>query len=535
MVDDAVRSAYPRCSASTPGPPAAVRARALGGRSGWRPRRPALAGQRPASHRHPGAGRRGEQHPADGGANEAVEQVVRRVGIGDEQVLADRVVLRRTAPPAAGRGMKTIAAAWRRSPLNAAIGVQARSGDAAERRSTRGEGFVGPLIARAARSWRFLGPRSSPPSRTSTPGTSPRTSRRAERGYQLVFVVAANLAAIVPLAWLTGRSKVMHASQSAGGLASAVGPGGGHHRAQRLPARAGDRNMSFSRILVPLDGSRLAEAVLPAARSLAERLAARLLLLHVLEREPPAAVHGEPHLGTAREARAYLEQQEQELRQPGISVESHVHEPPVDDVAEAIDAHAGELDADLIAMCAHGRSNLRTRRIGSIAERILRGGGVPICLRTVRRPDLPDFDLRHLLVPIDFGHDVDAALAAARALARPYGAAVTLLSALEPPAPPTSRLLPAMSALTREYELDDLGRRLEELADRTRGEIGDVRSVVADQPPTKAILAVTDSLPADLIVLVTDAHGGLSSWYDPSTGQELLRRPDLTLLLIKER
>lgn len=36
------------------------------------------------------------------------------------------------------------------------------------------------------------------------------------------------------------------------------------------------------------------------------------------------------------------------------------------------------------------------------------------------------------------------------------------------------------------------------------------------------------------IVLVTDAHAGLSSWYEPSTAQELLRRPDLTLLLIKE-
>lgn len=36
------------------------------------------------------------------------------------------------------------------------------------------------------------------------------------------------------------------------------------------------------------------------------------------------------------------------------------------------------------------------------------------------------------------------------------------------------------------------------------------------------------------IVLVTDAHAGLSSWYEPSTAQELLRRPDLTLLPIKE-
>jgi nucleotide-binding universal stress UspA family protein len=292
--------------------------------------------------------------------------------------------------------------------------------------------------------------------------------------------------------------------------------------------------MRFTRILVPLDGSRLAEAVLPAARSLAEKLRARLLLFHVLERDPPDAVHGEPHLGTAQEALTYLEQQADELRPRGVVVESHVHERPVEDVAEAIDAHAHEFDADLIAMCAHGRSNLRTRLIGSIAERILRGGSVPILLRTVRRPDLPDFNLRNLLVPIDFGHDVDAAVSAARALAPPYGAAVTLLSALEPLAPTTSRLLPATSALTREYELDDIRHRLGALTERIRGELGEVRSVVADQPPTEAILTASNTLPADVIVLVTDAHGGLSSWYAPSTTQELLRRPDLTLLLIKE-
>jgi nucleotide-binding universal stress UspA family protein len=196
--------------------------------------------------------------------------------------------------------------------------------------------------------------------------------------------------------------------------------------------------------------------------------------------------------------------------------------------------HAHELDADLIAMCAHGRSNLRTRLLGSIAERILRGGSVPILLRTVRRPDVPGFDLRRLLVPIDFGHDVDAALDAARLLAPAYGAAVTLLSALEPPPPATSRLLPGTSALLREYDRDELGRRVGALAGELRRELGDVEAAVADQPPTDAIVALADSLPADLIVLVTDAHGGLESWYEPSTGRRLLQRPDLTLLLIKE-
>jgi nucleotide-binding universal stress UspA family protein len=290
----------------------------------------------------------------------------------------------------------------------------------------------------------------------------------------------------------------------------------------------------FTRILVPLDGSRLAEAVLPAACSLATRLDARLLLLHVLEREPPAAVHGEPHLGDANEAVAYLEAHAEELRRQGLAVDLEVHERPVGDVAAAIDRHAHELEADLIAMCAHGRTNLRTRLVGSIAERILRGGGVPILLRTVRRPQTARFELRRLLVPIDFEHDVEAALGAARLLASRYGAGVVLLAALEPSALPASRMLPGTSALTRAFDLEALGRRLDELAQRLRPEVADVQTLVDKRDPTDAILAASDELPADLIVLVTDAHGGLSSWYDPSTGQRLLARPALTLLLIKE-
>ena len=291
--------------------------------------------------------------------------------------------------------------------------------------------------------------------------------------------------------------------------------------------------MTYSRILVPLDGSRLAEAVLPAACSIAQELGARLLLVHVLERDPPLTVHGEPHVRAAQEATAYLEQHAAPLRQRRLAVEVHVHERPVSDVAAALDGHTHELAADLIAMCAHGRSNLRTQLIGSIAERILRGGSVPILLRTARRPDGTSFELRNLLVPIDFGHDVNTALAAARTLATPYRAKLVLLAAPEPPPPPISRLLPETTALTRQFELEDLHRRLAELAQQLPADL-DAETIVADASPIDAILDATESLPADLIVLLTHAHGGLSSWYDPSIGQQLLRHPNLTLLLIRE-
>jgi nucleotide-binding universal stress UspA family protein len=142
--------------------------------------------------------------------------------------------------------------------------------------------------------------------------------------------------------------------------------------------------------------------------------------------------------------------------------------------------------------------------------------------------------LRNLLVPVDFAHDIDAALSAARALAAPCGATVTLLAALEPDSPPTSRLLPGTSAALRELDLDGLGRRLAAVAEDLRADLPEVRARVDDRRPADAIIAASDDIPADLIVLVTDAHGRLSRWFDPSAAQRLLRRPDTTVLLIRE-
>lgn len=292
--------------------------------------------------------------------------------------------------------------------------------------------------------------------------------------------------------------------------------------------------MNVRRILVPLDGSRLAEAVLPAACSFAQKLGSSLVLLHVLEREPPSAVHGEPHLARADAAAAYLEEQAARIRRIGVTVEIDVHERPVGSVAAAIDQHAHEHAADLIAMCAHGRTGPLDRLLGSIAERILRGGSIPILLRTLRRPETAEFELRKLLVPIDFGHDLESALSAARTLAAAFGASVTLLSVPEPDSLAESRLLPGTTALAREFERDEIRRRLDGLAASLRTDLPDVQTMVDRRRPGAAIIAASQSLPADLIVLVTHAHGGLSGWFDPSAGQQLLARPDLMLLLIRE-
>jgi nucleotide-binding universal stress UspA family protein len=274
--------------------------------------------------------------------------------------------------------------------------------------------------------------------------------------------------------------------------------------------------------------------VLPAARSLAETLAAELALVHVIEREPPREVHGEAHLATRDQAQGYLDELAALVTGAGLACATHVAEAAQDDVPAALETQARELGADLIALCAHGRSNLRERVAGRIAERTLRHGGIPVLLRTARTPQAPPFDLRNVLTPIELGHDIDAAVDASRTIASAFGAAVTLLSVPEQASAPVARLQPGASALAYELGRDATAEHLERLASELRRDVTDVRAVVADGRPAAAILALSESLPADLVVLVTHARTGLSAWYDPGTVQQLLAHPDLTLLLLKQ-
>ena len=64
----------------------------------------------------------------------------------------------------------------------------------------------------------------------------------------------------------------------------------------------------FKHILLPLDGSQLAEAALPVVVYLADKLKAQVTLLHIIEKNAPASVHGQRHLTNEAEACQYLQE-----------------------------------------------------------------------------------------------------------------------------------------------------------------------------------------------------------------------------------
>jgi nucleotide-binding universal stress UspA family protein len=159
---------------------------------------------------------------------------------------------------------------------------------------------------------------------------------------------------------------------------------------------------STPRYLVPLDGSHLAESVLPAVAELASRCHAEVVLLHVLEARAPAAVHGERHLADGVEATRYLDEISARLQARGLSVQCHVHMDGEGDVARSIAAHADELHADMVVLCTHGRGGLRDFLLGSIAQQVLQHGTLSILLvRPGPEGSAPPFVVQQVLVPLD--------------------------------------------------------------------------------------------------------------------------------------
>lgn len=134
-------------------------------------------------------------------------------------------------------------------------------------------------------------------------------------------------------------------------------------------------------MLVPLDGSALAERVLGPALNLLRLWKGSCTLLRVIEASP-TSIAGQPDQPRAPEekreveARAYLEKIAGRLRDEGVSVQTRVVVAP--HAAAAILEEAQAHRCDFIALATHGRSGLRRMLLGSVADKVVRGTSTPV-------------------------------------------------------------------------------------------------------------------------------------------------------------
>lgn len=145
--------------------------------------------------------------------------------------------------------------------------------------------------------------------------------------------------------------------------------------------------MKVARVLVPLDGSTMAEAAVPkAVEFIRQNPGASLVLLRAAEATTfPGVDPTEVQVAVVREAEEYVEQMAARLRNEGVgSVKTSVW---YGAAAPAIVEATRVRNIDLIVMSTHGRSGFGRLVLGSVAESVLRGTRTPILL--VRADDAP--------------------------------------------------------------------------------------------------------------------------------------------------
>lgn len=144
----------------------------------------------------------------------------------------------------------------------------------------------------------------------------------------------------------------------------------------------------YKKILVPLDGSKLAEKALDHAEKLAETFDAEVILFQVV---PFMPIYGAPELVVPfvvdekqkESAEKYLTHLSEELKKKGLKVAAKA-QVGMQVAAEIID-FAKESGVDLIIMCTHGRSGITRWVLGSVAHKVLTRAETPIFLVHLKR------------------------------------------------------------------------------------------------------------------------------------------------------
>lgn len=290
----------------------------------------------------------------------------------------------------------------------------------------------------------------------------------------------------------------------------------------------------YHKILIPLDGSPLAEHVLDHIAWLATPTQTELCLVSVLESWRYAAASPEFALAdlitpVRAGMQEYLQSQQAKLQTAGYRVTTHV----VDGDAANVILNMVQTEViDLIAMSSHGRSGFVRWALGSVAERVIHGALIPVFL--VRETTAPrQGKLQTILLPLDGSAVAEQALPEAQALALANNAQILLFQVLQKLDEGSQQMLfkdeTAAKATFAEWRAQAEGY-LAGVAQRltATGVTSDYRVVVDD--PDRAICAAGNH--ADLIVMGTHGRTGMRRWVYGSVANRVLRGASCPLLLV---
>jgi nucleotide-binding universal stress UspA family protein len=293
-------------------------------------------------------------------------------------------------------------------------------------------------------------------------------------------------------------------------------------------------------ILVPLDGSPLAEQVLPYAQALLAPGAALILLKVMEEPEPIYGLWGKPLVPVEdvqrmleRLARGDLTRAEATLsgKRPLVRLEVADGDP-----AEQIVRLAAERQVELIAMTTHGRGALSRWVSGSVADRVARSATVPVLLVRPSEGDPQPIAIRRLVVTLDGSPLAEDALPTAQALATRLGIPLHLITAIDvmrliPPALGPVVAFDAAAYQETVSQLDASATALiAELSTRLEREGLTISSAVVHGSPFAAIADAVQE--GDLLVMTSHGRGGLRRWLLGSVAEKLVREAPVPVILV---
>jgi nucleotide-binding universal stress UspA family protein len=299
------------------------------------------------------------------------------------------------------------------------------------------------------------------------------------------------------------------------------------------------RLIMYEKILVPLDGSDLAEIALPYAEELAGALGCEITLIHVSESadEKYENMHQLYIEKIVESTKQGAERCRKNKRAKKIKVSS-VHLTGY--VAEQIVDYADKENIGLIVMTTHGRSGIRRWILGNVAAKVVRATERPVAL--IRAKDtLPEAcaerKLNKVLVPLDGSKASEVVIPHISELASKLKAAVVLLQVVAP-----SYFVYAIpgEAVLQPHSPEDLQNMIEHskfYLDKISAEFMDkgieTTSEVGIGGPAEEIIRIADEMQVDMVAMSTHGHSSISLWAFGSNADKVLHAGGTPVLLVR--
>jgi len=285
----------------------------------------------------------------------------------------------------------------------------------------------------------------------------------------------------------------------------------------------------FEKIIVPLDGSDVAEIVLPYVAVIAVAFNAEVALVTATEQETP---------DKNQMLQSYLKRVAEELehivkKHPALTVSTDVL---TGKPAEEILKLAVQKKADLVIIAGHGASGGNPQLLGNIATKILAASNRPVLLVREKGTLFAKSDdlIKRILVPLDGSQMSEGSLKTVETMAARLSAEIVLFQAIEP-----VRYIPGFETMVPNVVLpvdDEIKRSAAKYLNGIEKPMKQngirTSSMITADTPAEAIIDYADSGSIDLIAMTTHGFSGIKRWVFGSTTEKVLQASTKPVLVI---